>query len=61
MFACGSFDRKNPNDPYNTNVAGLSNALIGTWSRDDVDGNQVYIPEPPGEYETQRDARLRAE
>ena len=26
-----------------------------------VDGNQVYIPEPPGEYETQRDASLRAE
>jgi len=43
IFACGSFDRKNPNDPYNTNIAGLSNALIGTWSRDDADGNQVYI------------------
>ena len=43
LFACGSVDRKNPNDPYNTNIAGLSNALIGTWSRDDADGNQVYI------------------
>ena len=42
IISCGSVDRKNPNDPYNTNIAGLANSLVGTWSRDDTDGNQVY-------------------
>jgi hypothetical protein len=42
LIACGSVNRKNPNDPYNSNIAGLANSLIGTWSRDDADGNQVY-------------------
>ena len=42
IITCGSVDRKNPNDPYNSNIAGLANSLVGTWSRDDTDANQVY-------------------
>ncbi len=43
--ACGNFERENPCDPsslLDSAVCDTSTLLIGTWTRDDAEKNQVY-------------------
>ena len=41
--ACGEFDRDNPMDPVVSDGVDLRQSLVGTWSRDDAEKNEVYF------------------
>ena len=43
LLACGNFERSNPFDPtVEGNITDLNTLLVGTWSRADIEKNQVY-------------------
>jgi len=41
--ACGDVGRSNPYDPSGGNVIDLRTQLVGSWSRESVEQNQIYI------------------
>ena len=43
LLACGDVGRSNPHDPRSENGIDLVTELVGTWSREAVEQNQIYI------------------
>ena len=42
LVACDDLKRDNPYDPQGGNITDLRSLLVGTWSRDDAEKNQIY-------------------
>ena len=52
LLACGNFERSNPFDPtVEGNITDLNTLLVGTWSRADIEKNQVYTFKKDGRIE----------
>ena len=52
LLACGNFERSNPFDPtVEGSITDLNALLVGTWSRADVERNQVYTFKEDGRVE----------
>jgi hypothetical protein len=51
LLACGNFERTHPYDPRGGGVTDLTALLVGTWSRDDAEKNQVYTFKEDGRVE----------
>jgi hypothetical protein len=51
VLACGDVGRSNPYDPSGENVIDLRAQLVGTWSREAVEQNQIYIFKEDGRAE----------
>ena len=51
LFACGGVERLNSSDPRSENFVKLRNLLVGTWSREAVEQNQIYIFKEDGRAE----------
>ena len=43
LAACGEFDRDNPVDPIVSGGVDLRELLVGTWSREDTEKNELYF------------------
>ena len=42
LLACGNVKRTNSYDPRGGGITDLRSLLVGTWSRDDAEKNQIY-------------------
>ena len=52
LLACGNFERSNPFDAtVEGSITDLNALLVGTWSRADVEKNQVYTFKEDGRVE----------
>ena len=52
LLSCGNFERSNPFDPtVEGSITDLNAVLVGTWSRADVEKNQVYTFKEDGRVE----------
>ncbi len=51
LFSCGELARNNLLDPAVPGFVSLGNLLVGTWSLDDGEENQVYFFEEDGRVE----------
>ena len=51
VLACGDVGRSNPNDPSREDAIDLPVELVGTWSREAVEQNQIYIFKEDGRAE----------
>ncbi|MFT5089734.1 MAG: hypothetical protein ACI8PG_004107 [Planctomycetota bacterium] len=51
LVACGNFDRENPYDPKGGGITDFRALLLGTWSREDAEKNQVYTFKEDGRVE----------
>ncbi len=51
LVACGDFKRANPYDPQGGGITDLRSLLVGTWSRDDAEKNQIYTFKEDGRAE----------
>jgi hypothetical protein len=50
LVACGNFERTSK-DPLGGGITDLSLVLVGTWSRDDAEKNQIYVFKEDGRAE----------
>ena len=51
LAGCGNFERSNPYDPAGGQVVNPAELLIGTWSREDPEKNEVYTFKRDGRVE----------
>jgi len=51
LIGCGEVKRDNPFDPGSGQEIDLGQLLIGTWSRDDAEANEIYVFKGDGRVE----------
>ena len=51
LAGCGNFERSNPFDPAGGRPVEIGDLLIGTWSREDSEKNEVYTFKRDGRVE----------
>ena len=51
LLACGNVKRTNSYDPSGGGITDLRSLLVGTWSRDDAEKNQIYTFKADGRAE----------
>jgi len=51
LVGCGEFERSNRFDPASGQVVNFDDLLIGSWSREDAEKNEVYIFKSNGSVE----------
>ena len=51
LLACGNVKRTNCYDPNGVCITDLPSLLVGTWSRDDAEKNQIYTFKADGRAE----------
>lgn len=51
LLACGNVKRTNSYDPSGGGITDLRSLLVGTWSRDDAEKNQIYTFKEDGRAE----------
>jgi hypothetical protein len=51
LLACGNVKRTNSYDPRGGGITDLRSLLVGTWSRDDAEKNQIYTFKEDGRAE----------
>ena len=51
LLACGNVKRANSYDPSGGGITDLRSLLVGTWSRDDAEKNQIYTFKADGRAE----------